>query len=408
MEQKSSFSQGTYILLTSILGIISGYYIGYMYPWHSILLSIANVISKIFIDLLQLISIPVIFLSIVSTISSMESFEEMKNLGKKVLKYTLFTTIIAASVALLLFILIDPSQSVLILGKSIKPNSGSYLAFILDVIPNNMIKALSDNSKVMSVVFVAGLLSFSILSLPSENKKVLQSFFSSLFMAVLNITKIIIYIMPLGIWAFITIFTKNLLLTNTVNSLKPLMLYVICILLANFIQGFIVLPLLLKYKGISPIKTASGMFKALVIAFFTKSSNAALPMTVKCAQSNLNVKPKVASFSLPLCSVINMNGCAAFILITILFVGTKSGITFSYIEMISWVLISTLAAIGNAGVPMGCYFLASAFLVGLGIPSNQLQILGVILPIYTLIDMVETTLNVWSDSCITVIIDKEL
>ena len=408
MEQKSSFSQGTYILLTSVLGIISGYYIGYMYPYHNILFSTANVISKIFIDLLQLISIPVIFLSIVSTISSMESFEEMKNIGKKVLKYTLFTTIIAASVALLLFILIDPSKSVLTLGKSIKPNSGSYLAFLLDIIPNNMIKALSDNSKVMSVVFVAGLLSFSILTLPKENKDVLQSFFSSLFMAVLNITKIIIYIMPLGIWAFITIFTKNLLLTNTASSLKPLMLYVICILLANFIQGFIILPLLLKYKGISPIKTASGMFKALVIAFFTKSSNAALPMTVKCAQSNLKVKPKVASFSLPLCSVINMNGCAAFILITILFVGTKSGMTFSYIEMISWVLISTLAAIGNAGVPMGCYFLASAFLVGLGIPSNQLQILGVILPIYTLIDMVETTLNVWSDSCITVIIDKEL
>ncbi len=410
MEQKGFFSQTYFIIITSILGIATGWYIAHGLLLANILLKIANSISKIFIDLLQLISIPIIFLSIVATISNMTSFEEMKQIGKKLLKYTLFTTIVAALIALILFIIIDPTQTHLKLSAINAPLTGSknYLDFILEIIPNNVIQTLSDNSKVMSVVFIAGILSFSILTLPEENKRTLQIFFASLFEAILNVTKLIIYIMPIGIWAFITIFSYNIVSAHESYQLQSILLYVACVLLANIIQGFIILPLLLIYKGISPIKTVKGMFNALVIAFFSKSSNATLPMTMKCAKTNLKVKSKIANFSLPLCAVINMNGCAAFILITVLFVGIKSGITFSLAEMLGWVLISTLAAIGNAGVPMGCYFLASAFLVGIGVPAQHLQILGIILPIYTIIDMVETTLNVWSDSCITVIVDQEI
>lgn len=100
-----------------------------------------------------------------------------------------------------------------------------------------------------------------------------------------------------------------------------------------------------------------------------------------------------------------MNGCAAFILITTLFVSASNGANFSIIQTLPWILISTLAAIGNAGVPMGCYFLTSALLVGMNMP---LHVLGMILPLYTFFDMVETCLNVWSDSCITAIVDKEI
>ena len=165
------------------------------------------------------------------------------------------------------------------------------------------------------------------------------------------------------------------------------------------------LPLFLKWKGISPIKTARGMMRALTIAFLSKSSNATLPITIECAQTNLKVSKRVANFSLPLCAVINMNGCAAFILITVLFVSMSHGVIFSMTDMLLWVIIATIAAIGNAGVPMGCYFLASALLTSMGVP---LYIMGIILPIYTLIDMVETALNVWSDACVAVVVNEEL
>jgi len=147
------------------------------------------------------------------------------------------------------------------------------------------------------------------------------------------------------------------------------------------------------------------MFPALSVAFFTKSSAAALPMAMRCAEENLKVSRKVAGFTLPLCTTINMNGCAAFILITVLFVSMSNGIVYTPAEMIVWIFVSTIAAVGNAGVPMGCYFLSGAFLAAMNVPLN---ILGVILPFYTIIDMIETAVNVWSDSCVAAVVDKEI
>lgn len=122
-------------------------------------------------------------------------------------------------------------------------------------------------------------------------------------------------------------------------------------------------------------------------------------------EKNAGVSKKVSSFSLPLCSVVNMNGCAAFILISTLFVASLHGMTFGTLDYIGWIFFATLAAVGNAGVPMGCFFLTSAFLVGMDVP---LMMMGLILPFYAVIDMVETALNVWSDSCVTMSIDKDL
>ena len=100
-----------------------------------------------------------------------------------------------------------------------------------------------------------------------------------------------------------------------------------------------------------------------------------------------------------------MNGCAAFILTTVLFVAQLHGVTFTMGDYGLWILLATLAAIGNAGVPMGCFFLSSTFLVGMGVP---LTTLGIILPFYAFLDMVETSLNVWSDLCVTAMLDKDL
>ncbi len=141
------------------------------------------------------------------------------------------------------------------------------------------------------------------------------------------------------------------------------------------------------------------------MAFLSKSSNTTLPVTMSCATQKAGISQRVASFVLPLCTTINMNGCAAFMLITILFVATSHGIQFSLFDMIVWIFIVTAAAIGNAGIPMGCYFLTSAFLVSMDVP---LYLLGAILPLYAFFDMVETALNVWSDFVVAAVIDKEL
>ena len=142
------------------------------------------------------------------------------------------------------------------------------------------------------------------------------------------------------------------------------------------------------------------MYPALSAAFFTKSSAAALPIAIRVSQERANISERVANFSLPLCTTINMNACAAFIYITVLFVSMSQGVTYSFVEMCLWVFLATLAAIGNAGVPMGCFFLSSAILASMNVP---LYIMGVILPFYSLIDMLESAINVWSDACVTAV-----
>ncbi|MBT7263882.1 MAG: dicarboxylate/amino acid:cation symporter [Waddliaceae bacterium] len=387
-----------FILVAVIIGVVSGY------SGSNIVFITASSVSEIFISFLRLLSLPIIFLSITSTLSGMKSLEETKKLTGKVLKYTILTTIIAASTALVLFVIIDPVNTALVAGDAATeiPKQGSYLSYVLDIVPDNVVKAFSDNN-VLGVAFMAAILGLAAVTLPEKNRKVLHSLFSSLFAALLKITSVVITVIPFGIWAFTTLFVKDMA-KNTAFA-HSILLYVICVVGANLIQGFIVLPLLLKYKGLHPGRIARAMSPALLIAFFTKSSNAALPTTMECAQENAGVSQKVASFSLPMCSVINMNGCAAFIITTVLFVSMSAGMAYSIPEMIAWIFIATLAAIGNAGVPMGCYFISSAFLIGMNAP---LYIMGIILPIYTLIDMIETALNVWSDSCVTTIVDKEL
>lgn len=399
MFGKKFFTANRLMLIGLLLGVLSGF------STSTLLVEVAKYVAELTVKTLQLLSLPILFLSIVSTLAGMKNFDEMKTLGRTVLKYTLLTTVIAASVGLLCYLFINPVSHFsmeLPQGSAPVEKAPGYFASILKIFPSDIITPVIQNN-VFAVVLIALGLGFSILSLKEEQKEPLHKFFSSLFAAVLNLIRFVIKFMPLGVWAFITIFVSETLSSSS-SKHESIFYYTITILLANIVQGVVVLPLLLKFRKISPWRMAKGMFPAINLAFFSKSSNATLPLAMENAIDNVGLSKKISRFSLPLCTTINMNGCAAFILITTIFVATLSGRVFSPTDYILWVFIATFAAIGNAGVPMGCYFLSSAILAGMGVP---LEVMGVILPIYTLIDMVETALNVWSDSCVTAIVDKE-
>lgn len=395
-QQSSKFFSFNFFLVAAIL-------LGTCLGWMHIpaIESAAAIVSEVFIRLLKLVSLPIIFLSIVSTASSMSNVEEIKFLGKKVVKYTFLTTILAASVALILFWILDPVRGVENSSAVVNVDSKGYTDYLIQTIPSNAIKPFLDNN-VIGVMIMAMLLSIASLGLPQEKRAHLHSLFSSLFAAVLRIINWMIAVMPLAIAAFIILFMKDL---RGGLEVKNLGIYLACVVAANLIQGLVVLPIVLKLKGIPPIKLAKAMMPALYVAFFTKSSNATLPLAMKCAEERANIPRNIAGFSFPLCTTINMNGCAAFILITVLFVAMSNGMVFSPMEMIGFLFIAVVAAVGNAGVPMGCYFLSSAILAAMNMPLN---LLGVILPFYTLIDMLETAINVWSDSCVTAVVHKEV
>jgi len=392
-------SKGILMLLALALGVASGLLGG------SFIQETATIVSDIYIKFLKLISTPLVFLSICSTISSIERFGEARFLGSRVIFYTLLTTLIAAVIGLGLFIILQPRIGIEGLASfdlKTSPTIGNYKEFLMGILPSNIIEVFLNNN-VIGAMMIAFLVGFAVLRLESPKKDFMKTLFASLFDVLIKVTESILIFLPLAIWAFVTLFIKEQATPN--GAFNVLTVYFLTVLSANLIQALVVLPILLKMKGYAPLTVMRAYLPALSMAFFTKSSNATLPTTLHCAQVNSKLSKKVSNFSLPLCVTCNMNACAAFILITTLFVASSHGITFSPVELILWTTLATIAAVGNAGVPMGCYFLTGAFLNAMDVP---LTIMGLILPLYALLDMVETAVNVWSDGVIAAVVEMDV
>ncbi|NRA73265.1 MAG: dicarboxylate/amino acid:cation symporter [Rickettsiales bacterium] len=362
---------------------------------------IANYFVKAFINLMKFISLPIIFLSITSAISKLQDRRAFKNLISKTLKYTLATTVIAAIIAMVVYQIFNPALTNHATGLPLTETKDSPIGeYLINIIPSNFIGAFNDNNT-MAVVSASLLLGITSLFLEDKHKQSLHNFFSAFFVLFMKIATFIIAVIPLVLWAFIVTFINEI---KGGFEIVNLLYYMLAIILANFLQAVIILPIFLKSKGISPIATAKSMFPALITGFFSKSSSITMPSTLHCIENNLKVDKRISSITIPLCTTINMNACAAFIYITVIFVAESNGVVFTTVDYIMWIFLATIAAIGNAGVPMGCFFMASAYLVNIGVST---YLMGIILPFYAILDMFETSINIWSDACITTILDRE-
>lgn len=390
--------RGILILIGALLGIMAGMYAAPLAHGP------ATIISELFVNFLKLVSLPVIFLSIVSSLGNLGGFSSVKTLAGRVVFYTLLTTTLAALVALGMFLLLQPvptyTQADLAHVCDVAKPTFSAMDCLRKFVPDNIFQAFLDGNVIGIVVFSFAL-GLAILTLETSQRTTLHTFFSAMFAAVLKLVEAVLWVMPVAVWAFAVLFVEE---WKKGFKLEKFALYIACVVLANVVQGLVVLPLFLKAKGLSPIKLLKGVVPALTLAFLSKSSSATLPTTLKCVQENLKFSKKLSSFSLPLCTTINMNGCAAFILISLLFVIQSQGIDLSPVDMAGLTVLAVVGAFGNAAVPMGCYFVSTAFLAVMGMP---LYLMGLIMPAYALIDMVETALNVWSDVCVAGAMEKD-
>lgn len=278
----------------------------------------------------------------------------------------------------------------------------SYYDHILNVIPNNMLQPFLAGN-VLSVMLIAAAMGLGLAFMPkTENREALLKAVLGFQELLFTLIKALLFVLPLGILAFAGQLSAQIEAGVIVGALGK---YTLVIMASNCVQFFIVLPIFLLARGLNPIDVFKKMSPAVAVALFTKSSAGTLPVTMASAEQNMKVNKAVSRFVLPICTTINMNGCAAFILITSIFVMQNAGFELSMTTMLTWLLVSVLAAVGNAGVPMGCYFLTLSLMSGIGAPIG---IMGIILPIYTIIDMVETAENVWSDSCVCAMTDHDL
>ena len=367
-----------------------------------------NFVATVYTRLFQLLAVPTIALAVITTLSSLGNQADTGKIFRHAIVYTLLTTIAAAAVGLVLYNIVAPGNlptDMVLSGTSELPQNleqTSYYEHILGVIPNNIIKPFAEGN-VLSILLLAAAAGIALAKMPQSNKKdVVVKGLLGLQDLLFMLIRGLIWALPLGIVAFAAQLSAQFSAGIVMDSLGK---YVAIILGGNVIQFFIVLPLFLLARGINPVRTLSKMMPAVLMALFTKSSAATLPVTMNTAETRMGVSNKVSRFVLPICTTINMNGCAAFILVTSLFLMQNEGIQLSLSTMILWLFISVLSAVGNAGVPMGCYFLTLSLMSGMNAPIG---IMGIILPIYTIIDMIETAENVWSDSCVCAMVDKDM
>ena len=368
--------------------------------------SLMDFIATVYTRLFQLLAVPTIVLAVITTFATFGS----KGSGRifvKTLTYTLLTTFAAATVGAVLYVFIAPgnlpSGTALDCCGTVAAQSPdvTYSDHIISIIPNNIVKPFLEGN-VLSLLLLAFAIGIGLSKLPeSENKAVVVKGLSGLQDLLFLLIRGLIWALPLGIVAFSAQLSAQVSAGVVADSIGK---YVLVVIGGNVIQFFIVLPLFLLVGGLNPIHVLGKMSPAVLMALFTKSSAATLPVTMDTAENRLGIRKNVARFVLPICTTINMNGCAAFILVTTLFVMQNGGTPITWTTILLWILISVISAVGNAGVPMGCYFLTLSLMSGIGAP---VAILGVILPIYTIIDMVETAENVWSDSCVAAIVSKQ-
>ena len=364
-------------------------------------------VAVVYTRLFQLLAVPTIVLAVITTFATFGSKGSGRIFGRT-LTYTLLTTIAAATVGAILYVLIAPSN--LPAGTALECCGAAaaqgpdvtYSDHLLSIIPNNIVKPFLEGN-VLSLLLLAFAIGIGLSKLPeSENKAVVVKGLLGLQELLFLLIRGLIWTLPLGIVAFSAQLSAQVSAGVVADSIGK---YVLVVLGGNVIQFFVVLPLFLLSRGLNPVHVLGRMMPAVLMALFTKSSAATLPVTMDTAENRLGVKKNIARFVLPICTTINMNGCAAFILVTSLFVMQNGGTPITWTTILLWILISVISAVGNAGVPMGCYFLTLSLMSGIGAP---VAILGVILPIYTIIDMVETAENVWSDSCVAAIVDRDL
>ena len=371
-----------------------------------------NFVATVYTRLFQLLAVPTIVLAVITTFATFGS----KGSGKvftRTLLYTLLTTFAAAIIGAVLYTIVAPGNlpAEALSAEGVQEENVqlttlntqlSYYDHILSVVPNNIVKPFLEGN-VLSLLLIAFAVGIGLSKLPeSENKKVVVKGLLGLQDLVFLLIRGLIWTLPLGILAFSAQLAAQVSAGVVAGSIGK---YVLVVLGGNVIQFFIILPLFLLIRGLNPIHILGRMMPAVLMALFTKSSAATLPVTMESAEQRAGIRKEIARFVLPICTTINMNGCAAFILITSLFVMQNGGTPLTLSTILLWILISVVSAIGNAGVPMGCFFLTLSLMSGIGAP---IAILGIILPIYTIIDMVETAENVWSDSCVCAMVNHDL
>jgi DAACS family dicarboxylate/amino acid:cation (Na+ or H+) symporter len=366
---------------------------------------VTNPIGQIFLRLLFMLVIPLLFSALVVGIAEMGEARALKKIGLRTLLYTVVVSGIAVAISIALVNLLRPGRGVdpvaardlLAQGAEnaagiVASSSEAKTGFeaVIAIVPNNLFLALSSND-ILAVMFFALFFGIGMLLVQSPRTEALKNAVEGVFEVAMKLIGLVIQLAPLAIFCFMF----NLAAQFGWDLLVKLAAYVGVVLLALAIQMFGVFPLLLKFVARkSPIAFFRETREASVMAFSTASSNATLPTSLRVADTELKLPPKIARFVLTIGATANQNGTAMFEGVTVLFLAQFFGVDLSLGDQVFVMLVCILAGIGTAGVPAGSLPVIALILGGVGVnPAG----IGLILGVDRFLDMCRTTLNVVGD-----------
>jgi Na+/H+-dicarboxylate symporter len=382
--------------------------------------------GTIFINLLKLMAVPLVLVSLINGVANLKDVSRLSRIGTKTIAWYMLTTVIAISVGLVLVNIIQPGNSFseekkvafrsqygetvdkkTAVAKDAAP--AKPLQFLVDIVPQNVFNSMTDNTKMLQVIFFALLFGVALVLIDPEKAKPLKDFFGTLDMVVLKIIDIIMSAAPYGVFALLSGLIVDFAGDNprdAIELLKALAVYSFTVVLGLGIVMFLIYPFLIKIiAGISPKKFFNAMGPAQLLAFSTSSSAATLPVTMECAEENLGVSKEISSFVLPLGATINMDGTALYQAVAALFIAQTMGMELNLSAQLTIILTSVLASIGSAAVPGAGMVMLVIVLESVGIdPAGIALIFGV----DRILDMCRTAVNVTSDAvCATLIAKSE-
>ncbi|MCY4610768.1 MAG: dicarboxylate/amino acid:cation symporter [Gammaproteobacteria bacterium] len=401
------------ILIALALAVLAGLVLDADGAVGGTVVPVLDFVGKMFLNALKMIIVPLIVASIIIGIGNLGA-GKLGALGGKTLLYYLATSSLAIIAGLFLVNLIQPglvgdgipAKEVLglhedtgqITEKVAGRSGADVIAVFLRMIPTNIVAAAAEG-QMLGLIFFSLLFGYFMERVFKGGRDTLHTFWQGVQEVMMKITNLIMLFAPIGVFALV----GKVVITSGLEVFIPLASFFFTVLGALALHMFVILPLLMRAFGISPLRHFRAMLAALLTAFSTSSSSATLPVTLDCVRSRAGVSNRVGSFVLPLGATVNMDGTALYECVAVLFLAQAYGLDLSAAQQATVVVLALMTSIGVAGIPAASLVAIVLILGVVGLPAEAV---GLILAVDRLLDMCRTSVNVFGDSSGAVVIAR--
>ncbi len=406
------------VFIALVLGIFIGFLIGPTFGFLDIETSKligewASLPGIIFLKVIQMVVVPLIFVSIIIGITGAKNLRQLKRMGLTLAVYFIFTTIIAVIIAILLASIIQPGNyiskesinlanngntSVSQINSFSIPDFSEIPSFVEAIFPTNLFGSIV-HGELLAIVFFAIIFGIALICINAKKSRPLISLFSSVQSICMTVIKWAMLLAPIAVFGMMIKLTTDFGL-STLLGLGTYVLTVLAGLLILIIFYFIIVFIFAKK---TPFEFFRQIRDAQLLAFSTSSSAAVMPLSMKVSEEKLKVRPAVAQFVIPTGAVINMDGTALYQVIATMFLAQVFGIPLGITALLILVVTVVGASIGTPSTPGAGIAILAMILTGLGIPLTGIAL---ILGVDRILDMSRTTINVTGDLTASVFIDK--